>query len=308
MAGRADELTPYTLVEGTAPRGAGEIVVERRLGVRVGERLRVTTPAGVSTFRVSGLVSANGAGDRTQAALFFEDGLAPRLALLTGRVNAVGVLADAGVDPGSLRDRLQETLGSRYKVASRNDASTADAGDPRADQRDTTIVVMAMLAGNGGAVTIFVVAGIFGLMIAQRRRELALFRAVGATPGQVRRMIAAEAFVLAILAGLAGCVAGVLAAGPIASMLVERGIAPDGLRPDSGFVPMLIAFSIGLVLAESAVIAAAFRAGRVRAGEALRDASLGRERLGVVRGLLGLAIVAGSSGAALCWSTGSRSR
>ena len=73
---------------------------------------------------------------------------------------------------------------------------------------------------------------------------------------------------------------GVLAAGPIASMLVEHGIAPDGLRPDSGFVPMLIAFSIGLVLAESAVIAAAFRAGRVRAGEALRDASLGKERLG----------------------------
>ena len=58
---------------------------------------------------------------------------------------------------------------------------------------------------------------------------------------------------------------------------------------------MLIAFSIGLVLAESAVIAAAFRAGRVRAGEALRDASLGRERLGVVRGLLGLAIVAGGA-------------
>ena len=148
--------------------------------------------------------------------------LAPRLALLTGRVNAVGVLADAGVDPGALRDRLRDTLGTGYKVAGRNNASTADAGDPRAEQRDTTIVVMAMLAGNGGAVTIFVVAGIFGLMIAQRRRELALFRAVGATPGQVRRMIAAEAFVLAILAGLAGLAVGVLAAGPIASMLVER--------------------------------------------------------------------------------------
>ncbi len=183
-------------------------------------------------------------------------------------------------------------LGSRYTVAGRENASTADAGDPRADQRETTIVVMAMLAGNGGAITIFVVAGIFGLMIAQRRRELALFRAVGATPRQVRRMITAEAFVLAVLAGLAGCVAGVLAAGPIASMLVERGIAPDGLRPDSGIVPMLIAFSIGLVLAESAVIVAAFRAGRVRAGEALRDASLGRERLGIVRGLIGIGFVA----------------
>jgi putative ABC transport system permease protein len=289
------ELTPYTLVAGAAPRDDGQIVVEKRLGVRVGDRLRVTTPAGVRTFRVSGLVSASGAGDRAQATLFFADGLAPKLARLTGRLNAVGVFADAGVDPDSLRDRLRAALGSRYKVASRNDASTADAGDPRAEQRDTVIFVAAMLAGNGGAVTIFVVAGIFGLMIAQRRRELALFRAVGATPRQVRRMIAAEAFVLAVLAGLAGCVVGALAAGSIASMLVERGVAPDGLKPDSGLVPMLLAFSIGLVLAESAVIAAAFRAGRVRAGEALRDASLGKERLGVVRGLLGLAIVVGGA-------------
>lgn len=289
------KLTPYTLVEGTAPHRDGEIVVEQRLDVRTGERLRVTTPAGVSTFHVSGLVSANNAGDRSQGAFFFEDDLAPRLALLTGRVNAIGVLADPGVDPGSLHDRLQATLGSQYKVASRNNASSADAGDPRAEQRDTTIFVAAMLAANGGAVTIFVVAGIFGLMIAQRRRELALFRALGATPRQVRRMIAAEAFVLAILAGLAGCGAGVFAARSIASVLVQRGIAPDALRPDSGFVPMLIAFSVGLVLAESAVIAAAFRAGRVRPGEALRDASDGRERLGIVRGLLGLAIVAGGA-------------
>src|SRR4051812_31490310 len=257
-------LTPYALVAGTAPRGTGEIAVDRRLDVRVGQPLRVTAPAGVSTFRVSGLVEARGAGDRTQAALFFQDDLAPQLAGLTGRVNAVGVLADAGVDAGSLRHRLLDALGSQYKVAGRNNASSADAGDPRAEQRDTTIFVMAMLAGNGGAVTIFVVAGIFGLMIAQRRRELALFRAVGATPGQVRRMVAAEAFVLSMLAGLAGCVAGTLAGGPIASMLVARGIAPDGLKPSSGLVPMAIAFSIGLVLAECAVLTAAFRAGRVR--------------------------------------------
>jgi putative ABC transport system permease protein len=154
------------------------------------------------------------------------------------------------------------------------------------------LFVLAMVRGTGGGVMFLLLPGMLGLLIAQRRRQLALFRAVGATPGQVRRMVAAEAFVLSMLAGLAGCVAGTLAGGPIASMLVARGIAPDGLKPSSGLVPMAIAFSIGLVLAECAVLTAAFRAGRVRAGEALRDASLGRDRLGVVRGLLGLAIVA----------------
>src|SRR5204863_1927939 len=59
-------LTPYALVAGRGPR-AGEIAVEQRLGAHVGERLRVTTPAGTRTFRVSGLVSGHGKGDRTQA-------------------------------------------------------------------------------------------------------------------------------------------------------------------------------------------------------------------------------------------------
>ena len=121
------QLTPYTLVAGTAPRDhRPDVVVERRLDVPVGARLRVTTAAGVRTFRVSGLVDAHGAGDRTQAALFFQDTLAPRLARLTGRVNAVGVLADTGVDSGALRDRLRDTLGTNYKVAGRNNASTAE--------------------------------------------------------------------------------------------------------------------------------------------------------------------------------------
>ena len=289
------ELTPYTLVEGTAPRGTGQIVVEQRLDV---QRRRAS--------------ARDDAGRRADVPCERprqrERRRRPRAGrtLLRGPPRAAARTPDGSPQrrrrPRRRRRRSRQPArpaasGARISVQGRgrNNASTADAGDPRAEQRDTVIAVMAMLAGNGGAVTIFVVAGIFGLMIAQRRRELALFRAVGATPRQVRRMIAAEAFVLAILAGLAGCVAGVLAAGPIASMLVERGIAPDGLRPDSGVVPMLIAFSIGLVLAESAVIAAAFRAGRVRAGEALRDASLGKERLGVVRGLLGLAIVAGGA-------------
>jgi putative ABC transport system permease protein len=286
-------LTPYALVAGRGPR-AGEIAVEQRLGAGVGEHVRVSTPAGARTFRVSGLVDAHGKGDRTQAALFFADATASRLALRPGLVDAVGVLAAPGVDPALLRHRLQAALGKRYAVSGRDDASTADAGDPRADQRDEAVSVMAILAANGAVVTIFVVAGIFGLAVAQRRRELALLRAVGATPRQVRRMIAAEAFLVAVVAGIAGCIAGVLAAGPIATMLVDRGIAPEGLRPHAGWVPLLVAFASGILVSEAAVLAAASRAGRVRAGEALRDASLGRERLGLLRGALGLLTVGGA--------------
>ena len=78
------------------------------------------------------------------------------------------------------------------------------------------------MGGIAGAVALFVVAGTFALAIAQRRRETAVLRALGATPRQVRRLIATEAFLLSVVAsGL-----GLLAGGPLARAIVERAGRP----------------------------------------------------------------------------------
>jgi putative ABC transport system permease protein len=287
-------LTPYGLIAGRRPRH-DEVVVDARLaaGIRLGEKLQVAVPAGMRTFRVSGIAASPGSADRGQSALFFSDEAAPSLAATPGRVNAVAVIADKGVDPTRLRSRIETTLGPGYAVLPRRQAAGGDAGDPRAQQRDDLIAYLGTMAALAAAVSLFIVAGTFALTIAQRRQELALLRIVGATPGQLRRMVATEALVVAVVGGVIGCVVGVAMASPLAGALVDHGIAPDSLRAAVDPIALVVALASGILVAEVAALASAERAARIRPGEALREAAIERRGLGLTRWLLGLAAIGG---------------
>jgi putative ABC transport system permease protein len=291
-------LTPYALQAGRAPVRTNEVVVDARLAadgrMGVGQMLRVLVPAGLRAFRVSGIARARAGGDRGQSALFFSDAGAAALALSPGQVNAVGVLAKPGVSPEVLRARLRNRLGAKVDVLDRARAADADAGDPRATQREDTIAFLGTLGALAAVIAVFVVASTFAFSVAQRRRELALLRAIGATPRQVRQMITGEALVLAVLGGIVGCLAGLPLAGAIGRGLVNHRIAPQNLHATPNLVALLVAFATGLLIAEGAVLAAAHRAARVPAAEALREAALEPRHLGVARWLLGLTALAGA--------------
>lgn len=295
------QLTPYVLVAGRPPATGGDVVIDGRLArhgqVWVGARLVVVIPAGARQFRVSGIAAARADGDPGQSALYFSDAVAPLLARTPGQVNAVGVLAAPGISPQALRARLRASLGSGLQVLDRPHAAGADAGDPVAVQRADLISLLATVAAFAAIVAIFVVAGTFAFIVTQRRRELALLRTIGATPAQVRRMIAGEALVIAVIGGSLGCLAGLPLAAPIASALVSHGAAPGGFHPSGNPVPFVVAFATGLAVAEAAVVTAAWRAARVRPAEAFLEASVEPAGLGPARWVAGLAAAAG--GAAL---------
>jgi putative ABC transport system permease protein len=294
-------LTPYRLVAGRPPVSAADVVIDGRLArygrVRVGGRLVVVVPAGTRQFRVSGIAAIRGGGDRNQPALFFSDSAAPLLARTAGQVNAVGVFAARGVSPQGLLTSLSARLGGGVQVLDRGHAAAADAGDAVAAQRADLISLLATMGACAAVVAVFVVAITFTFAVAQRRRELALLRTIGATPRQVRRMIAGEALVIALIGGAIGCLAALPLAAPIASGLVSHGTAPEGFQPSGNPIPFVIAFATGLVIAEVAASAAAWRAARVRPAEALMQASLEPPGLGPARWVAGLLAVGG--GAAL---------
>ena len=248
------QLTPYVLVAGRPPAGAGEVVIDARLArhgrVQVGARLIVVVPAGPREFRVSGIAVAQDQGDRTQTAVFFSDVAAPLLARTAGQVNAVGVIAAPGVSPDTLRAMLSAGLGSGVQVLDRGHAGAADAGDPWAAQRADLLALLATVGAAAAIVAIFVVASTFAFTVTQRRRELALLRTVGATPRQLRRMIAGEALVIAVIGGAVGCLASLPLAAPIAGGLVGHGAAPEGFHASGNPVPFAIAFAAGLFIAE----------------------------------------------------------
>ena len=129
-------------------------------------------------------------------------------------------------------------------------------------------------------IAMFVVASTMGLSIQQREREIALLRAVAATPGQIRRMIAWEAAIVALIGSAAGIWPGIVLGRALGHALVRHGIAPPNFAVNADWMPAAAAIGGGVATALLAVLAAGRRAARVPPTLALTDAAVEPRLLG----------------------------
>ncbi|NUR92593.1 MAG: ABC transporter permease, partial [Nonomuraea sp.] len=178
-------LTPFTIAKGREPKADGEIVVDARAGLDVGAELRGHRVVGVTAQALP-----------SQDTVFFSTGEARRLAGHPGRVSAVGVFP--GLDQAPKGAAL-------YTGDDRGKLEFLDAEQARVK----LISMGGSLAGTSLLVAILVVMGTFALSIQQRQRELALLRAVAATPKQVRGLVGGEALLVGVVAGTAGSLTGI---------------------------------------------------------------------------------------------------
>ncbi|MGV9276916.1 FtsX-like permease family protein [Streptomyces griseosporeus] len=263
---------PYELTAGRAPRADGEVVAAGDW-TAVGRRLRT----GHGTVRVVGTVRALG----FENPLFYPDAQAARLAPATTRLVV-------GADPAAVR----RTVGADADVL------TGDArrrADPDPDRDAEALTALNALFGTAGGVTafvsVFVVASTFAFAVVQRRREFGLLRAAGATPGQVRRTVLAEALLVGVLASAAGCALGGYGAPLLVARVVDEGLAPAWFGLGPAVWPYHLAFWTGLLVALCGAAAASWRAGRTAPTQALREASADSGPLTPARRVCGAALL-----------------
>lgn len=183
------------------------------------------------------------------------------------RTDAVGVDAPA-------RD-VREVVGERARVLTGGERRLADP-EPGRDA-EALVAVNSFLGTAGGVsafVSVFVTASTFAFVVALRRQEFGLLRMAGATPGQVRRTLLAEALAVGVAASGVGCVLGAWGAPVLARALVDAEIAPEWFGIGGAVWPYHLAFWVGVLVAFSGAWIASRRAGRVGPVEALRDASV----------------------------------
>ncbi|MFF0736395.1 ABC transporter permease [Streptomyces chartreusis] len=285
--------TGAVLTSGVAP-GAGEVVFAVSAeGADVGDTVTLETAAGRADFRVSGLAKA-GSGDAAEGSVaWFADARSPALAGHPGKADAIAVLAEDGTDTDALAAGVKKALaGSGAEV---------HTGDGRGAVEDHGLgYAKEMLTGLGGSfggiaatVAVFTASGTVALSVAQRAREFALLRAVGATPRQIRRAVAAEAVLVAPLAGLVGCLPGIGLAHWWFGQLKDRGAIPDAVELQVSWIPLVVAVGTGLLTALAAGWAAGRRPSKIKPGQALAEASVERLRPGVIRILLGSGALVG---------------
>ncbi|MCY1140274.1 FtsX-like permease family protein [Actinoplanes sp. Pm04-4] len=262
------------LIAGRPAATGHEVVLGAGAGIPVGGSVTVLTATGPATWEVTGLIDA--------ARLYVADTEAARLAPgvrvigLTGEPNpeAVRAVADgATVLHGDGLGRLE----------------------PRSDARDRWIglqVLTAMVALSVFS-SAFVIASTLALSVNQRRREIGLLRAVGATPRQVRLIVLREAGVTGLWGGASGAVLGLLLAPLVAGVLVDAGFQPESFRVGVRIWPVLAGVVMGPLVAVAGGLLAARRAAHVHPIEALRRAEVETRPMTRARWVVGLVFAAG---------------
>ncbi|WP_328476713.1 FtsX-like permease family protein [Actinoplanes sp. NBC_00393] len=269
------QLGGYRLTAGQAPGRTREVALA---GVAPGTRVEVLTAAGPESWTVSGTVDGPGFYVADSDAFRRAPGV-PLIGLtVTGDEAQVAdaaraLLSGAGtVRTGAERDKLEATHVTRIRWIGA--------------QLLIALVTLSAFA------TIFVVSSTCALSAAQRRRELGLLRAVGATPGQVRRQMYAETTLIALLGGLVGAPLGALTAPLLAAPMVDAGLEPAGFTVTWQPLAVFGAALLGVLVALCGVAVAARRASRVPPLDALREAAVDPRAMTASRwvsGLLGTA-------------------
>lgn len=290
-------LAPHRLVQGTAPSGPGRVVLgadlAERAGLRTGGHVRLLVHGAAERFEISGL--AAGTGD-----VFVADTEAGRLAGRPGKIDSVGVLLAPGASTAQVARTVRAALGTGPAVLTGDDRGRAEDPGVLADTGD--LVPLAAAFGSLAAMAmVFVVAGTLGLSIRQRERQSALLRAVGATPGQLRRLIVGETMILAVAATALACYPAPRFGRLLLRVFVHGGVVPDTVAFRSGTVPLLAGAGLALTAALGAALVAAHTAARTRPAEALAEAALQRRWFSRVRLALGVMCLGG--GGALAFGT-----
>ncbi|MEH1165469.1 FtsX-like permease family protein [Micromonospora sp. CPCC 205539] len=268
------------LTAGEPPRRPGEVVVDRALGLRTGAPVTLLTAIGPESYTVTGVVDGPGIHVADEVAAAFAPG-----------VQAIGLVLAPGADPERVATAARRVVGVDGRVLT---GDGRGALEPRNDARTRWIgmQVLTATAALASFVTVFVVASTFAFTIAQRRRELGLLRAVGATPRQVRRMVYLEALIVGASAGLVGLLVGAGLAPLLGRLLVDVGFEPATFRVRYTPWPVALSLVAGPLVALLAVWSASRRAARVRPLEALREAAVEQRPIGRLRVGTGALLVA----------------
>jgi putative ABC transport system permease protein len=269
---------PLELVSGNWPSGSGEVAIDANTAskddYKVGDSIGVIARGPVRTYHVAGIVRIGGVpslGGATMA--IFDFPVAQSIFRKQGRLDSISVAAASGVKPAQLVSEINPLLPATAQVRT----GQAEAKQATKDTNGFLSIIQDFLLSFAGValfVGIFVIANTLSITIAQRTRELATLRTLGATRRQVLRSVLLEAFVIGLLASLAGLFLGLALAKGLNHIFVSFGID----LPQAGTVfatrTIVVSLVVGIVITLLAALRPALRATRVPPISAVREGAV----------------------------------
>jgi putative ABC transport system permease protein len=268
-------VTALTVVEGAPPSGPNQVAVDAGTAqdhhLSVGQQVRVATSTASDQFTISGIVRFRSSSSLLGATLaLFDLPTAQRLFDRVGQFDFIYVSADKGVSASQLARRISIVLPPAYQAV-----TGASAASEQADQVSqglgfvrTGLLVFGFVALFVGA---FIIFNTFNIVVTQRSRELALYRALGATTRQVMTSVLAEAVVVGLIASLVGVVVGIGLAVGLKAVLGGAGLKLPATALVIAPRTVVVSLLLGTAITVAAAVSPARRASRVAPIQALRE-------------------------------------
>ncbi|GLW51733.1 ABC transporter [Streptomyces sp. NBRC 14336] len=299
----------YPLVSGHAPKGENQVLIDsetaKRTGYKVGDTVRLSVDGPVLKPTVVGIFTTDDGNVAAGGSLaLFDTATAQKLFGKVGTYDEIDVRAAAGTS----EDRLKAALDKALPKDRVETVTGAELADDQAEMISSSMSGlkqgMLVFAGISLFVGTFIIANTFTMLVAQRTKELALLRAVGASRRQVTRSVLIEAFVVGAVAGAAGLLAGIgIGAGLRSLMGALDATVPDGpLVISSGTIGT--ALGVGVVITMLAAWLPGRRAAKIPPvaamsslhAQATTKSLVLRNTLGALFSAAGIAVVLAATG------------
>ncbi|WP_405630074.1 ABC transporter permease [Streptomyces sp. NBC_01174] len=257
----------YTFAEGTGPVKDGQIALDKETAdkgeYRVGSPVRVATNGPVKEYTLSGVFTTeDGAVNAGGSLVLFDTEVAQQLYLRPGEFKDVTVTAAPGASDQKLLAAVKPLLPENAEAKTGAALADEEAKMTESGLKGLNSMLLAF-AGIALFVGVFLIANTFTMLIAQRTKELALMRAVGASRRQVKRAILLEAGVVGVIASVIGFALGVgLATGLRSAMGMFGGKIPAGPLVVSP-TAVISAFAVGVLITVFAAWLPARRAAKI---------------------------------------------
>ncbi len=269
------ELNAFQLSEGRAPKADNEVVVDAGTAkngkLAVGDEVTVLTAVAPEKVKIVG-IARFGQVDSPAGAGYvsYTFATAQRLMSAPGKINQIEVVADSGVTQQEIRDRIAKVVPSNDEVVT-GATITKEQQDTLKENLKFFNILLLVFSGIALIVGAFVINNTFSILVAQRLREMALLRAIGASRRQVLRSLLLESFIVGLVASLLGLVLGVGVAAGLRSLFGAFGLdLPPGnliITPNTVIVSLLV----GTVISVVSAAAPARKASKVPPIAAMRD-------------------------------------
>jgi putative ABC transport system permease protein len=298
-------ITGLRIVAGDPPEGKDQVVLDRdtadKAGYFIGEKITLVTSNDPPVLRprLVGLADFGEGGSLNGATLAMFDTRTAQDLFLGGKdaFSDIWVSAEPGVSQDELRDRVAKVLPMGFEAVTGDKAADENASDLK-DAISFITTFLLVFAGISLVVGAFLIVNTFSILVAQRSRELALLRALGASRGQVLRSVLFEALILGILGSTIGAALGVGLAWVIEQVFGHFGLDLSGTPMVFRTTAFVAAYSVGVVVTVLAALFPAWRSARIPPVAALRD-DIAMPQSTLTRRMLGGAVLSLAGGAAL---------